>query len=65
MPMHQCSTSRATYFIDKRTGASVYFRKGGKQDGKLWSITRFDPDEIPNMVDHPSVYVITSFLDSN
>ena len=42
-------------------GASMYFRKGGKQDGKLWSVTRFNPDNIPAMLAHPSVGVITYF----
>lgn len=61
MPMHECPTNRATYFIEKNTGASMYFQKGGKQDGKLWSVTRFDLDIILTMLNHPSVYVITDF----
>ena len=61
MPMHECPMNRATYFIDKNRGASMYFRKGGKQDGKLWSVTRFDPDSISTILDHPSVDVITDF----
>jgi len=25
MPMHECPTQKATYFIDKTTGSSLYF----------------------------------------
>lgn len=39
----------------------MYFRKGGRQDGKLWSVARFNPDRISTMLDHPSVSVITDF----
>ena len=59
MPMHECPTHKATYFIDKTTGSSMYFYKGGKQDGKLWSVARFNPDEIPSMLQQPQVKVIT------
>ena len=35
MPMHDCPKMTGTYFIDETTGTSMYFLKGGKQDGKL------------------------------
>jgi hypothetical protein len=61
MPMHECSSNRATYFIDKNIGVAMYFHKGGKQDGKLWSLTTFDPDGITAMLNKPNVYIITDF----
>ena len=54
MPMHEYPTNWATYFIDRNTDAAMYFRKGSRQDGKLLSITRFQPAEIPEMLNHPS-----------
>lgn len=44
-----CSTQRATYFVDLVTGDAIYFRIGGKQDGKLWSADNFQREEISNM----------------
>ena len=38
-----------------------YFPKGGKQDGKLCSITRFDTAKISTMLDDSSVDIITNF----
>lgn len=61
MPMHECPTNRATYFIDQNTGAAMYFRRKGKQDGKLWSVKRFDPDSISTMLNNPDVKLITDF----
>ena len=50
----------ATYFIDKTTGSSLYFHKGGNQDGKLWSMVRFkDLDELTSMLEQPDVQIIT------
>jgi len=65
MPMHEGPAQRATYFIDKTTGSSLYFHKGGKQDGKLWSGASFDPDEIPKMLEQPEVKVITDLSNNN
>ena len=60
MPMHECPSNRAIYFIDKTTGASMYFRANGIQKGKLWSVTRFNPIKIAEMSTNPGVVVITS-----
>jgi hypothetical protein len=43
MPMHECSTDKAKYFINQIRGTSIFFHLGGKQDGKLWSVAKFDP----------------------
>jgi hypothetical protein len=59
MPMHECPAQKATYFIDQTTGSSLCFRKGGKQDGKLWTAKGFDPDKIPSILQQPEVKVIT------
>ena len=59
MPMHECPTQKATYFIDKITGSSLCFHKGDKQDGKLWSAAKFDPEMIPDMLNQPNVKIIT------
>ena len=59
MPMHECPTQKATYFIDKITGSSLCFHKGDKQDGKLWSAVAFNPNEILSMLQRPDVKVIT------
>jgi hypothetical protein len=58
-----CSTQRATYFVDRITGNSVYFRIGGKQDGKLWSLHKFQPDEIVSMMKDPNIKKITDISD--
>jgi hypothetical protein len=60
-----CSTQRATYFIDIVTGDAVYFRIGGKQDGKLWSAYNFERTEIRNMMTDPNVKKITDISDYN
>ena len=36
MPMHEYTNNRAIYFIDKTTGASMYFRQSGKQKGNCY-----------------------------
>jgi hypothetical protein len=59
MPMHEGPYQRATYFINKTTGSSLYFHKDGKQAGKLWSGAIFDPADIPKMLKQPEVKVIT------
>ena len=59
MPMHECPSQRATYFIDKNTGSSLCFYKGGKQAGKLWSAAKFDLNEIEKMLKQPEVKIIT------
>lgn len=60
-----CANQRATYFIDIVTGNSVYFRIGGKQDGKLWSLDNFQPDEIIKMMKDSNVKKITDISDYN
>ena len=65
MPSHTCPHQRATYYIDLATGNTVYFRKGGKQDGKLWSLANFDPDAIDKMIKGPNVKKITDIPDNN
>lgn len=65
MPMHEAPAQRATYFIDKTTGSSLYFHKDGKQDGKLWSGASFDPADIPRMLEQPEVKVITDLSNNN
>ena len=37
----------------------MYFVKGGKQDGKLWSIVQFDLDDIPKMLQRSDVIILT------
>ena len=54
-----CSTQLGTFFIDTNTGNVVYFRKGGKQNGKLWSLDKFKPTEINNMLQDPNINKIT------
>ncbi len=44
-----CSTQRATYFVDIVTGDAVDFRV----DGKLWSADNFERSEIINMMKDP------------
>ena len=61
MPMHECPTQKATYFIDQTTGSYMCFHKGGKQDGKLWTVVRFNPKKIPDMLQKSEVKVITDF----
>ena len=65
MPMHENPAQRATYFIDKTTGSSIYFHKGGKQDGKLWSGASFNPAVIPKMLEQPETIVITDLSNKN
>ena len=60
-----CSTQRAIYFVDIVTGNAIYFRVGGKQDGKLWSVDNFKPEEIINMMKDPNVKKITGISDYN
>ena len=57
--MHEYPSQRATYFIDKNTGSSLCFYKGGKQAGKLWSAANFDLNEIEKMLKQPEVKIIT------
>ena len=59
IPMHECPTQRATYYLDQISGVAMVFHKGGPQDGKLWTMTQFPPKEIPNMLQQPEVKVIT------
>ncbi len=54
-----CSNQRATYFVDTVTDNLVYFRIGSKQDGKLWSLDKFQSDEIIDMMKDPNVNKIT------
>jgi hypothetical protein len=58
-----CSNQRATYFVDLVTGNSVYFRIGGKQDGKLWSLDQFKRKDIIEMIKNPNVKMITDISD--
>jgi hypothetical protein len=58
-----CANQRATYFVDLVTGNSVYFRVGGKQDGKLWSLDQFQSENIADMVKDPNVKKITDLSD--
>jgi hypothetical protein len=58
-----CSNQRATYFVDLVTGNSVYFRIGGKQDGKLWSLDQFKREDIIEMIKNPNVKKITDISD--
>lgn len=60
-----CSTQRTTYFVDIVTGNTIYFRLGGKQDGKLWSAENFQRGEIINMMKDPNVKKITDISDYN
>jgi hypothetical protein len=50
----------ATYFINRKTGNGIYFVKGGKQDGKLWSVFHFDLNDIPGMLRKQDVKIITN-----
>lgn len=54
---------KATYFIDVVTGNSVYFRIGGKQDGKLWSLENFDRNQVLDIITDPKVNQITDLSD--
>ena len=65
MPVPEAPAQRATYFMDKTTGSSLYFHKGGKQDGKLWSGANFNPANIPKMLDQPEVKGITDLSNNN
>ena len=65
LSLWRCSNQRATYFVDIVTGNSVYFREGGKQDGKLWSRDQFPSDEIIDMMNDPNVKKITDISDYN
>jgi hypothetical protein len=60
-----CSNQRATYFVDIVTGNSVYFRVGGKQYGKLWSLDKFQSNEIIDMMKDSNVKKITDISDYN
>ncbi len=60
-----CSTQRATYFVDLVTGNSVYFRIGGKQDGKLWALDQFKREDLIKMIKDPNVKKITDISDYN
>lgn len=60
MPMHDCQVMRATYFMEKSLGTSIYFMKGRKQDGKLWSVTQFNQSDIPDMLKKSGVKIIKS-----
>lgn len=63
-PRH-CDTQPATFYIDRVTGNAVYFRIGGKQDGKLWSVDTFDTDEIRIMINDSNIKKITNIVDYN
>ena len=65
MPMHECPSQRATYFIDKNTGSSLCFYKVGKQDGKLWTAAKFNPQKISSMLQNPEVKVIRNLERKN
>lgn len=43
---NNCQVQKATYFVDLPTGSALYFHKNGKLDGKLWSATGFDKNEL-------------------
>lgn len=45
------------------TGNSVYFRIGGKQDGKLWSLENFDRNQVLDIITDPKVNQITDLSD--
>lgn len=47
------------------TGNSAYFRIGGKQDGKLWSLQNFERGQILDMINDPNVKKITDLSDYN
>lgn len=56
-PRH-CSTQRATHFINVVTGDALYFRVGGKQDGKLWSADKFEIEEILKLMQNKDTKII-------
>ena len=58
-----CAHQKARYYIDIVTGNNVYFRKGGKQDGKLWSAGHFDRPEIVDIIKDPNTIAITDLND--
>lgn len=60
-----CANQRATYFVDIVTGNSVYFRIGGRQDGKLWLLDNFQSDKIIKMTKDPDVKKITDISNYN
>lgn len=60
---HESPTQQATYFIDKNTGVALCFHKGSKQDGKLWTAVKFDPNKISSMLQQPKAKVITDLKD--
>ena len=60
-----CSTQKATYFLNVETGNAAYFRIGGQQDGKLWSMAHFERDEIRDMMKDPNVKKITDISNYN
>jgi hypothetical protein len=60
-----CANQRATYFIDIVTENSVYFRIGGKQDGKLWSLENFTRKDLIKIIKDPNVKKITDLSDYN
>ena len=59
------ANQKATFFIDIVTGNSAFFRIGGKQDGKLWSLQNFERSEIINLIKDPNVKKITDLSDYN
>lgn len=59
------SNQKATFFIDIVTGNSAYFRIGGNQDGKLWSLENFERSTILEMVNDPNIKKITDLSDYN
>ena len=60
-----CANQKATYFIDIVTGNAAYFRKGGKLDGKLWSMEHFEPYQVLDIITDPTVQAITDLSDYN
>lgn len=59
------SNQKTTFFIDIVTGNAAYFRIGGKQDGKLWSLENFERSKILDMVNDPNIKKITDLSDYN
>ena len=59
------SNQKATFFIDIVTGNLAYFRIGGKQDRKLWSLQNFERGQIVDMINDPNVKKIKDLSDYN
>ena len=61
MPMLECPSNLATYFINKDTGFSIYFHADGKQAGKLWSVADLPKSELFDILNQPEVRVLTDY----